>query len=189
MCVHVYSVPLVVSDSLRPYGLYVAHQTPLSMGFFRQECWSGLPCPPPRDLPDPGIEATSLVAPALQAGSLPLSHQQKPQEGSGMCFNYNQNKKIQLDIILWPYSFKILCSLLYKVRPFTFHFHALEKEMATHSSVLAWRIPGTGEPGGLPSLGLHGVGHDWSDLAAAAVRVLLLPLRFNASAPGTLYTG
>ena len=43
---------------------------------------------------------------------------------------------------------------------FTFHFHALEKEMATHSSVLAWRIPGTGELGGLPSMGLHGVGHD-----------------------------
>ena len=44
--------------------------------------------------------------------------------------------------------------------PFTFHFHALEKEMATQSSVLAWRIPGTGRPGGLPSLGLHRVGHD-----------------------------
>ena len=43
---------------------------------------------------------------------------------------------------------------------FTFHFHALEKEMATCSSVLAWRIPGTGEPGGLPSLGSHKVGHD-----------------------------
>ena len=43
---------------------------------------------------------------------------------------------------------------------FTFHLHALEKEMATHSSVLAWRIPGTGEPGGLPSLGSHRVGHD-----------------------------
>ena len=43
---------------------------------------------------------------------------------------------------------------------FTFHFHALEKEMAAHSSVLAWRIPGTGEPGGLPSMGLHRVGHD-----------------------------
>ena len=42
----------------------------------------------------------------------------------------------------------------------TFHFHALEKEMATHSSVLAWRILGTGEPGGLPSLGSHRVGHD-----------------------------
>ena len=45
---------------------------------------------------------------------------------------------------------------------FSFHFHALEKEMATHSSVLAWRIPGTGEPGGLPSMGSHRVGHDWS---------------------------
>ena len=43
---------------------------------------------------------------------------------------------------------------------FTFHFHALEKEMATHSSVLAWRTPGTGEPGGLPSLGSHKVRHD-----------------------------
>ena len=43
---------------------------------------------------------------------------------------------------------------------FTFHFHALEKEMATHSSVLAWRIPGTGEPGGLPSVGSHRIGHD-----------------------------
>ena len=43
---------------------------------------------------------------------------------------------------------------------FTFHFHALEKEMATHSSVLAWRIPGTGEPGGLQSMGWHRVGHD-----------------------------
>ena len=43
---------------------------------------------------------------------------------------------------------------------FTFNFHALEKEMATYSSVLAWRIPGMGEPGGLPSMGLHRVGHD-----------------------------
>ena len=48
---------------------------------------------------------------------------------------------------------------------FHFHFHAFEKEMATHSSFLAWRIPGTGEPGGLPSMGSHRVGHDWSDLA------------------------
>ena len=52
--------------------------------------------------------------------------------------------------------------------PFTFHFHALEKETATYSSVLAWRIPGTGEPGGLPSMGSHRVRHNWSDLAAAA---------------------
>ena len=51
---------------------------------------------------------------------------------------------------------------------FTFHFHALEKEMATHSSVLAWRIPEMGMPGGLPSMGSHRVRHDWSDLAVAA---------------------
>ena len=47
-----------------------------------------------------------------------------------------------------------------RLSDFTFHFHALEKEMATHSSVLAWRIPGTGESDGLPSMGSHRVGHD-----------------------------
>ena len=57
---------------------------------------------------------------------------------------------------------------------FTFHFHALEKEMAAHSSVLAWRIPGTAEPGGLPSMGSHRVRHDWSDLAAAAAADMCL---------------
>ena len=56
---------------------------------------------------------------------------------------------------------------------FTFHFHALEKEMATHSSVLGWRIPGTAEPGGLPSMGSHRVGHDWSNLAATAAIVFM----------------
>ena len=55
---------------------------------------------------------------------------------------------------------------------FTFHFHALEKELATHSSVLAWRIPGTEEPGGLPSMGSHRVGHDGSDLVVVVVVVL-----------------
>ena len=49
---------------------------------------------------------------------------------------------------------------LTRLSDFSFHFHALEKEMATHSSVLAWRIPGTREPGGLPSMGSHRVGHD-----------------------------
>ena len=64
--------------------------------------------------------------------------------------------------------------------PFTFHFRALEKEMATHSSVLAWRIPWTGEPGRLPSVGSHRVGHDWSDLeaAAAAAAILFIPSQF-----------
>ena len=56
---------------------------------------------------------------------------------------------------------------------YTFHFHALEKEMATHSSVFAWRIPGMEEPGGLQSMGSHRVGHDSSDLAAAAAAVTI----------------
>ena len=60
----------------------------------------------------------------------------------------------------------------------TFHFHALEKETATHSSILAWRTPGTGEPGGLPSIGSHRVGYDGSDLAAASAMRLI---HFRAS--------
>ena len=74
----------------------------------------------------------------------------------------------------------------------TFHFRALEEEMATHSSILAWRIPGMGETGGLPSMGSHRVRHDWSDLAAAAVPeqksadltrlLLLLSIRLHLSA-------
>ena len=80
---------------------------------------------------------------------------------------------------------------------FTFHFHALEKEMATHSSVLAWRTPGTGEPDGLPSMGSHRVGHDWSNLAAGAAAYYLAKLflhltgfsqsKFSASSP-QIYT-
>ena len=60
---------------------------------------------------------------------------------------------------------------------YDFHFHALKKEMATHSSVLAWRTPGTGDPGGLPSVGSPRVGHNWSYLAAAAVAAAANTLR------------
>ena len=56
----------------------VAHQAPLSVGFSRQEYWSGLPCPPPGDLPDPGTEPMSSLAPALQVDSLLLSHWESP---------------------------------------------------------------------------------------------------------------
>ena len=74
--------------------------------------------------------------------------------------------------VLWPgksHGWRILVGCIHGVAKswtrlsfftFTFHFHALEKEMATHSSVLAWRIPGTWEPGGLPSMRSHKVGHD-----------------------------
>ena len=76
-------------------------------------------------------------------------------------------------------KFSLFCSIRYKGNfTFTFHFHALEKEMAAHSSVLAWRIPGMGEPGGLLSMGSHRVGHDWSDLAAApaaGTKVVITP--------------
>ena len=76
-----------------------------------------------------------------------------------------------------------------RLSDFTFHFPALEKKMATHSSVLAWRIPGMGEPGGLPSMGSHRVGHDWSDLAAAAATYsfrLLHHVQFLCSLAGVI---
>ena len=74
-------------------------------------------------------------------------------------FKQNEYEKIGKVRVLWDVVSNFTCTL---------HFHALEKEMATHSSVLAWRIPGMGEPGGLPSLGSHRVGHNGSNLAAAA---------------------
>ena len=89
-----------------------ALQAPLSMRFSKQEYKSGLPCPSPKDLPDPGIKPCLFGHLHWQVGYLPLSD-----------------------------------------FTFTFHFHALEKEMATQSSVLAWRIPWTEEPGGLQSMG------------------------------------
>ena len=70
---------------------------------------------------------------------------------------------------------------------FTFHFHALEKEMATHSSVLAWWIPGKGEPGGLQSLRSHRVIHDWSDLVVVVV-VWQVMLKFSHMLIFHLYT-
>ena len=65
-----------VQPSVTPWT--IAHQAPLSVRFSRQEYWSGLPCPPPGDLPDPGTEPMSSVAPALQADSLLLSHWESP---------------------------------------------------------------------------------------------------------------
>ena len=68
----------VMSDSLRPQGLYIAHQAPPCMGFSRQEYWNGLPCPPPGDLPNPGIEPVSPATPALQVGFVLLNHPGSP---------------------------------------------------------------------------------------------------------------
>ena len=98
-----------------------------------------------------------------------LVHNRVPGEGNGTPLQYSclQNP---MDRGAWYAAVHGVAKSRPRLSdfPFTFHFHALEKEMTTHSSVLAWRIPGTGEPGGLPSLGSHRVGHDCSDLAAAA---------------------
>ena len=178
------------------------------MGFSRQEYWSGVQCPPPGDLPNPGIKPASLMFPAL-AGEFFITR--ATWEALNCIISFQQEKPVLSAPDSCPSSEKSLEPLLLpltyatasaqgatRVRegngtplqysclespmdggacgaavhgvakswtrlsdfPFTFHFHALEKEMATHSSVLAWRIPGTGEPGGLPSIGSHRVGHD-----------------------------
>ena len=135
----------------------VAGQAPLSMGFFRQEYWSGLLCPPPGDLPDPGIK---LGSPSWQADSLPLSHLGNG-EGNGTPIQSSCLENLMDGGVWWAAVHGVAKSRTRLSNfTFTFCFHALEKEMATHSSVLAWRIPGTGEPSGLPSMGSHRVGHD-----------------------------
>ena len=78
MCVCVLQVTSIVYDSVT-LGTVACH-TPLSMGFFRQQYWSGLPCPPPGDLPDPGIEPESPMFPALVGSSLPLAPLGKPHK-------------------------------------------------------------------------------------------------------------
>ena len=93
-----------------------------------------------------------------------------PGEGNGTPFQYSCLEN-PMDGGAWKAAVHGVAEGQTQLSDFTFpfHFHALEKEMATHSRVLAWRIPGSGEPGGLPSLGSHRVGHDRSDLAATAV--------------------
>ena len=76
VCLRAFSVASVVFSSVTPWT--VTHQAPLSVGFSRQEYWNWLPRPPPRDLPDPGIEPGSLASPAVAGGSLPLCHQHPP---------------------------------------------------------------------------------------------------------------
>ena len=75
-----------------------------------------------------------------------------------LCMVSDEKSPVILILVLLLVRYFFSPSSFFKI--FSFHFHALEKEMATHSSVLAWRIPGMGEPGGLPSMGSHRVGHD-----------------------------
>ena len=122
----------------------VAHQAPLSMGFYRQEYWSGSPCPPPGDLPDPGMEPASLMSPAL----------------AGRFFTTNTSWEAQIS---YMYTYIWASSVAQTVKNLPERQETriqslggedpLETEMATHSSILACRIPWTEELGGLQSMG------------------------------------
>ena len=92
-----------------------------------------------------------------------------PGEGNGNPLQYSCLENL-MDRGVWWAAVHVVAKSWTRLNDytFTFHFHALEKEMATHSSVLAWRISGTVKPGGVSSMGLHRVGHDWCHLAAAA---------------------
>ena len=111
-----------------------AYQAPPSMGFSRQKYWSGVPL----TFPIPYVG---------EGNSTPLQYSclENPLDGGAWWAAVHGVAKSRTRLSDFT---------------FTFHFYALEKEMATHSSVLAWRIPGMAQPGGLPSMGLHRVGHD-----------------------------
>ena len=160
----------------------VAHQAPiLSMEFFRQEYWSGLPFPPPGDLPHPGIEHASLVSPALQVDSLPLSHLGRSPDGiMTATFSRMSNwGSRRLSNLPKSCSEWLRCPLILQgqkeeesepaplgtvsqgylgreciLASFKKSFRDfLEKAIAPHSSTLAWKIPWMEEPGGLQSTG------------------------------------
>ena len=140
MCICIYGglVAKLCPTHVTPWT--IACQAPLSMGFSRQEYWSGMPFPPPGDLPDPGSNLHLLH---WQADSLSLSPLGSPY------------------INTHTYTWASLIAQSVKNRPamqetwvgFLGWEDPLEKEMATHSSILAWRIPWTAEPGKLQSMG------------------------------------
>ena len=132
------------------------------MGFSRPEYWSGLP------FPLPGIFPTQGLNPGLPY-CRHILYCLNYQGSSGFKTPYSNGTPLQYSRLENPMDGGAWWAAVHGVTKsrtrlsdftFTFHFLALEKEMATHSSVLAWRIPGTGEPGGLLSMGSHRVGHD-----------------------------
>ena len=157
----------------------LARRAPLSTVFSRQEYWSGLPCTLPGDRPNPGMEPISLMSTVLVGRFFTTRVTWEALANIAPCCKWGEGSgaPLQYSCLENPMGGGAWLAAVLGVAKswtrlsdftFTFHFHALEKEMAAHSSVLAWRIPWTEKPGGLQSMGLHRVGHDWSDLAAAA---------------------
>ena len=139
----------------------LAFQVPLPMGFSRQQYWSGLPFPPPEDFSDPETELSFLICLLhWQIGFL-IASATWDGEGNGTPLQHSCLENPMVGGTWWATVHGVAMS---RKRlsdfTFTFHFPALEKAMATHSSVLAWRIPGKGQPRGLLSMGSHRVGHD-----------------------------
>ena len=120
----------------------VAFQVPLSVEFSRQEFWSGLPCPPPGDLPNPGIKPTSVMSPALAGGYFTI--------GASLVARLVKNP---------PATWETWVRSLGWEDP-------LEKGNATHSKILAWRIPWN-------SMGLQRVGHDWATSLSLKYKFLI----------------
>ena len=158
----------------------VAHQAPLSMGFSRQEYRSGLPCPYPGDLLDPGIGPLSLITSNDLISVIPFSSwlqsfsasESFPMSQSFASGGQSIETSASASVLpkniqdLFPLGWTGLISLKSKGLSRVFSNTTAQKHQ--FSSVLAWRIPGMGEPGGLLSMGLQRIGHDWSNLAAAA---------------------
>ena len=140
------------------------------MKFSRQEYWNGLPFSPPGDLANPGPEPTSLASPALTGGFFTTSTTWKAQAHNKLLLLFFPKQSRFME---WDCFLKTLCT-------YGGPMGQSLKGMETHSSVLAWRIPGMGEPGGLPSMGSHRVGHDWSNLAAAATWANLQTHHWNS---------
>ena len=130
-----------------------AHQTPPSLGFSRQEHWSGLPFPSPMHESESEVaESRPNLSDPMDFGPPGSSRRRQWQPTPVLLPGKSQAR---VDGGAWWAEVHGVAKSWTRLSDFTFTFHlpALEKEMATHSSVLAWRIPETGEPGGLPSMG------------------------------------
>ena len=136
----------------RPEGTCAGQQVSVSS---RGHCWCL------RRFSLPSCTASAFYCHLLVKLEIVHSKSQESGEGNGTPLQYSCLKN-PMDRGAWWAAVHGVARSQTRLSDFsfTFHFHALEKEMATYSSVLAWRIPGTGEPGGLPSLGLHTIGHD-----------------------------